>query len=195
MARSFTDRADAVPALAEIFREHGFEGTSLSLISKATGLGKGSLYNFFPGGKSEMMAAVIADIDHWFITTLFRPLETTTDPRSAITGMIRDVDHYFRSGGRVCLVGWLGLGSSRDVFADQVKGYFSRWVTALAHCLENAQVQPAHAARLAEDTVSGIQGAIILSRALDDEAAFRRIISQQQARLLGAIDDNQQRVS
>ncbi len=180
-----------MPALAEIFREHGFEGASLSLISKATGLGKGSLYNFFPGGKSEMMAAVIADIDQWFTTTLFRPLETTPDPRATITGMFRDVDHYFRSGGRVCLVGWLGLGSSRDMFADQVKDYFSRWVTALTHCLETAQVQPAPAARLAEDTVSGIQGAIILSRALDDEAAFRRIINQQQARLLGAIDDSQ----
>lgn len=64
MKRVLTERADAVSALAEVFREHGFEGASLSLLSKATGLGKGSLYNFFPGGKEEMMEAVLATSTH-----------------------------------------------------------------------------------------------------------------------------------
>ncbi|WP_367608525.1 TetR/AcrR family transcriptional regulator [Teichococcus wenyumeiae] len=61
--RALTDRADALPSLAEAFREPGFEGASLSILSKATGLREGSLYNFFPGGKEEMMEAVVADID------------------------------------------------------------------------------------------------------------------------------------
>ena len=62
MPRVISERADALPALAEVFREHGFEGASLSLISERTGLGKGSLYHFFPGGKEEMAAAVLDDI-------------------------------------------------------------------------------------------------------------------------------------
>jgi hypothetical protein len=45
MARSVAERKDALPALAEVFREHGFAGASLALISPATGLGKGSLYH------------------------------------------------------------------------------------------------------------------------------------------------------
>ena len=51
MARTVAERSDVLPLLAEVFREHGYEGASLSLISKATGLGKGSLYHFFPGVK------------------------------------------------------------------------------------------------------------------------------------------------
>lgn len=44
------------------------------------------------------------------------------------------------------------------------------------------------ATALAEETVSGIQGAIVLARALVDEASFRRIIDRLRSRLLDAID-------
>ncbi len=50
MARLIAERADTLPALAEVFREHGYGATSLSMITAATGLGKGSLYHFFLAG-------------------------------------------------------------------------------------------------------------------------------------------------
>lgn len=158
----------------------------MSIISKATGLGKGSLYNFFPGGKEEMMAAVLSDIDQWFDRTIFTPLEKASDPATAIAKMMQDVEAYFQSGGRVCLVGWIGLGAARDPFARQVKGYFARWISALAHCLETARVPASAAVRLAEDAIAGIQGAIILSRALDDGGAFMRLVRHHQRCLLDA---------
>ncbi|KMK64640.1 TetR/AcrR family transcriptional regulator [Puniceibacterium sp. IMCC21224] len=187
MQRVLTSRADALPKLAEAFREHGFEGASLSMLSNATGLGKGSLYNFFPGGKEEMMAAVLADIDQWFAEAIFSPLEQNGDPSAAITSMMGDVTTYFRSGNRVCLIGWVGLGASCEAFTHQVKGYFARWISSLAHCLEQGQVPALLAVQLAEETVSGIQGAIILSRALGEEAAFSRIIGRCEANLLDAV--------
>jgi AcrR family transcriptional regulator len=61
--RTLYERADVVPLLAEIFRELGFEGATLSRITERTGIGKGSLYHFFPGGKEEMAAAVLAEVD------------------------------------------------------------------------------------------------------------------------------------
>jgi AcrR family transcriptional regulator len=60
------ERSGAVPLLAEVFRTYGFEGASLARISEGTGLGKGSIYNFFPGGKDEMAEAVLDEIDGWF---------------------------------------------------------------------------------------------------------------------------------
>lgn len=185
--RALTDRASAVPALAEAFREHGFEGASLAVLSKATGLGKGSLYNFFPGGKEEMMAAVLADIDHWFCERIFLPLERAEEPAKAVSAMIEDVTAYFRSGRRVCLVGCLGLNASGAAFALTVKNYFARWIAALAHCLEVGKVSPDLAGRLAEEAVSGIQGAIVLARALEDEATFHRILRRQHSTLIDAI--------
>lgn len=185
--RVLTDRASALPALAEAFREHGFEGASLAILSKATGLGKGSLYNFFPGGKEEMMAAVLDNIDGWFADAIFTPLEQARDPATAVNGMFDDVTAYFRSGQRVCLVGALGLNSAGSAFTTKVKGYFTRWIAALARCLESGGVAPALAANLAEDAVSGIQGAIVLARAVGEEASFLRIVARRRAALLEAL--------
>ena len=50
MAKPVSERADLLPLISEVFRSHGYEGATLTLIGKATGLGKGSLYHFFPGG-------------------------------------------------------------------------------------------------------------------------------------------------
>ena len=159
----------------------------MAILSQATGLGKGSLYNFFPGGKEEMMDAVLADIDGWFSARIFASLEQPRDPATAIRSMIEEVTAYFRSGGRVCLVGAVGLGAARDAFATRVRDYFARWISALARCLEAGHVPPSQAQPLAEETVCGIQGAIILSRALGEEAAFGRIVGRHEAVLLNAI--------
>jgi TetR/AcrR family transcriptional repressor of lmrAB and yxaGH operons len=72
MSRAVATRPDIIPALAEVFREHGYEGASLALLGDATGLGKGSLYHFFPNGKEEMAAAVLDAIDGGSETTSSR---------------------------------------------------------------------------------------------------------------------------
>lgn len=187
MKRILTNRIDALPALTETFREHGFEGASLAVLTKATGLGKGSLYNFFPGGKEEMMDAVLKDIDQWFATSIFAQLEQTCDPPAAIVSMMEGVTAYFQSGGRACLVGWISLGSHRDAFAGRVNSYFARWISALARCLVAGDVPSLQATQMAEETVSGVQGAIILSRAMGEEAAFTRVVRCHEARLLKTI--------
>ena len=74
MPRQVAERADILPKLAEIFRKRGYEGASLSEIGAATGLGKGSLYHFFPGGKPEMAESVLAEVDAWFEGNIFAPL-------------------------------------------------------------------------------------------------------------------------
>lgn len=133
------------------------------------------------------MDAVLADIDGWFCATIFSPLEQSHDPATAIRSMIDEVTAYFRSGGRVCLVGSVGLGSSGDAFASRARDYFARWISALAHCLEAGHVPPSQAQPLAEETVCSIQGAIILSRALGEEAAFGRILGRHETVLLDSM--------
>jgi len=80
LAGLVTERSDILPILGDVFREHGIEGANLSIIAEATGLDKGSLYHFLPGGKDEMMEAVLAEIGDWFEQHVFQPLETTDDP-------------------------------------------------------------------------------------------------------------------
>ena len=184
MARSVAERSDLLPLLAEVFREHGYEGASLALISKATGLGKGSLYHFFPGGKAEMARAVLVEIDGWFEANVFAPLRGAEDPAGAVAAMFGTVSDYFRSGRRVCLVGALSLSDARDLFAGALQDYFARWVEALAQALARAGHAPDAAGPLAEEIVGGIQGAVVLARALDRPEAFERILASLRARSL-----------
>jgi len=179
-----TDRARLLPLLGEVFRAHGYEGASLALISQATGLGKGSLYHCFPGGKQQMAAEVLAEIDGWFETAIYAPLRDDPDPKRAIAAMLQGVDGYFRSGHRVCLVGVIALGHARDLFAEAVNGYFARWHDALAAALRRAGRSPAQARRLAEDALLTIQGALVLARARNDAAIFTRALTALKPRLL-----------
>jgi AcrR family transcriptional regulator len=183
-----TDRAAALPALAEAFREHGFEGASLARLSAATGLGRGSLYNFFPGGKEEMASAVLADVDEWFTTGVFRPLRAAAagDP-AAVGDMFDAVTGYFRSGRRVCLQGAFALGRERDRFAGTIRGYFDEWIASLAAALVTAGTLEAEARAVALETVAAIQGGIVLSRALDQPEIFTETVERQRARVLSAL--------
>lgn len=184
MPRIVADRSDTLTRLGGVFREYGYEGATITRITKATGLGKGSLYHLFPGGKEEMVAAVLDEIDSWFDSHVFSVLRSPAPPRDGISAMFKAVVAYFRSGRRVCLVGVLALGDTRDVFACAVRNYFTRWVAALADALVRSGWDTTAATALAEEIVAGIQGAIVLTRALDDPTVFTRTIARLRARLI-----------
>src|SRR4051812_1305358 len=184
IARSVSERADLLPLISEGFRSHGYEGATLALIGKATGLGKGSLYHFFPDGKAQMAAEVLAEIDHWFEVNIFAALRKSDDPARAIAEMTDGVDRYFRSGHRVCLVGVIALAASRDIFSRQVQDYFSRWNDALTQTLRRAGFGAVLARRRSADALLTIQGALVLARALDDVKVFGHAMTDMKARLL-----------
>lgn len=183
MRKTLNAREDLLPSLAEVFREHGFEGASLARIGRATGLGKGSLYHFFPGGKTEMAATVLAQIDAWFETQVFIPLRSAPDPERAVGAMVELLERYFRSGRRVCLIGLFALGEVRDTFTRSVSDYFRRWIEALAAVLTRGGLAPTAAGELAEEFVTTIQGAIVLTRALDDPKVFERACARVRDRV------------
>jgi TetR/AcrR family transcriptional regulator, lmrAB and yxaGH operons repressor len=178
--RNGSERTAIVAALGEVFREHGFEGASLSLISERTGLGKGSLYHFFPGGKDEMAAAVLDDIAQWFEVNLFTPLEASPDPHAGIRCMFQTVDEYFLSGRRTCLIGAFALDDVRDRFSIAIHDYFTAWRNALADALHRAGKDRAEASELAEAVIVGIQGALVGARAFQESALFQRTLKRLQ---------------
>lgn len=182
MVRLVNERHDVIPQLAEIFREQGYEGTSLKIITERTGLGKGSLYHFFPGGKQEMAEAVLDDVDGWFRTHIFAPLRETQDTNEAIDAMFANVETYFRSGNRACLMGVIASSGAIDIFAERVRDYFVGWRRNLAATLGRAGFAEDEAGALAEEVLAGIQGGLILARGLEDTPAFTRVLERLKTR-------------
>lgn len=188
MPREIAERRDVIPALGEAFREHGFAGCSLSEITRRTGLGKGSLYHFFPEGKQEMAEAVLDDVATWFETNVFAILRENRDPGYGIARMFEEVDRYFRSGRRICLVGAFALDDTRDRFETRVNEYFTAWTRALAVALRRNGFAAREARETAEDIVAGIQGALVLARSQDDPTVFTRVLKRLRERAVAGPD-------
>jgi AcrR family transcriptional regulator len=185
-AKPLSQREELIPVLAEIFRAHGYEGASLARITEGSGLGKGSLYYLFPGGKDEMANAVLSHIDGWFQREVFIPLRESGEGEDAMAGidhMFREVKRYFLSGRKVCLIGVFALVNVRDRFADKVKDYFVDWAAALNDALLRSGRDVDDAAGWTEEILAGIQGALVLARAIDDPAVFVRTLDRLQQRL------------
>ena len=186
MPRQIAERQDIIPVLGEIFREHGFVGASLSEITRRTGLGKSSLYHFFPDGKTEMAQAVLDDISHWFEINVYAPLRSKEDVPANIKNMFDSIDQYFRSGERICLVGSFALDDTRDTFANDINEYFTAWIRALSKALVRTGIPNKAAKDIAEDTVLAIQGALVLSRSRNDPGVFRRTLKRLHRRIQDA---------
>lgn len=187
MARTVFEKQDVIPLLGEVFRALGYDGASMSAITERTGLSKSSLYHFFPGGKEEMAAAVLAHVDQWFVSEIFEPLERDS-PSTALPAMWRATDAYFRSGQRICLMGAFALDETRDRFAAEIRTYFARWISALAAALARGGLSEEAATLHAEAAVGGIQGALTLARALGNDAAFTRLLRHLERSLQQALE-------
>ena len=59
-------RAGLVEAARRCFVEHGYDDTTVAAILDRAGMARGALYHYFPGGKRELFAAVVAVVDDAF---------------------------------------------------------------------------------------------------------------------------------
>lgn len=187
MARTVLDRSDVVLALAGVFRKRGFEGGSLSVIQQETGVGRGSLYHFFPNGKTDMAAAVLEQVSDWFEERIYTPLRTAKNATEAIESMSQEVGEYFISRERVCLFAAITMGEEQEAFAGPTRKYFTDWVDALAGALRIGGLSSEDAADRALDAVATIQGALILARAYGDDATLLGIVDRTKRNLLASV--------
>ncbi|MBE9049548.1 TetR/AcrR family transcriptional regulator [Nostocales cyanobacterium LEGE 11386] len=167
-----------VPCLLRLFREYGYDGATLSKISEATGLGKASLYHHFPGGKDEMVEAVLNFLESWLEQQVLQTLSSPGDALTRLRRMCDRLSELYEGGQQPCLFAILLLGSARDVFHAKVKALFCVWMDAIVSVLIEAGMDRELAKQRGEDAVIAIQGSLILSQGLDDPSPFKRVIQQ-----------------
>src|SRR5678815_2126642 len=75
---------EVIAILVETFRRDGYDGASIATLSKATGLGKSSLYHYFPGGKVDMATQVLAAVQDWIERRMVATLTGGGTPRARL---------------------------------------------------------------------------------------------------------------
>ena len=83
MPAPLLSRDAVIDRLLGAFRRYGYDAASLGQLSQATGLGRSSLYHYFPGGKEEMARAVLDRVDAWVHDAILAPMQGSGTPERA----------------------------------------------------------------------------------------------------------------
>lgn len=177
-----TSREEAIRKLIKVFRTYGYEGTTLSLISKITGLGRASLYHHFPQGKQEMAKAVLVYVHQQFCEIVLKPLQQETKPRDRLQGMCEGLNQFYDRGQAACLIAVFSLGGEENMFREPVKRALQEWIASLETVLREAGCdRPRERSR---EAVMQIQGGLIVARVLGDTDPFEQMLAGFPERLL-----------
>ncbi len=177
-------REEVLDRITEIFRQYGYEGASLSLISKATGLGRASLYHHFPGGKEEMGHEVFRRIGEHLDRNVLSPLRAKGSPKKCLKNWTQGLNLFYGGGSKNCLLGTMILSGGSDRFSKEITSTFRTLIDLLSSVLEEAKIPHNLARRRAARAIGEIQGALLVSRGLEDEGYFQQILEDLPGELL-----------
>jgi AcrR family transcriptional regulator len=164
--------------LLDLFRRYGYEGATLSKIAKATGLGKASLYYHFPGGKEDMVVAVLDYLEQWLQQHILQSLRSQDSVNNRLTKMCEQVNELYQGGEQCCLFAVLLMGESGDLFYDRINKCLQIWIDEMATVLGETGLNKKIATERAEDAIARIQGCLILARGLKNLEPFQRTLQQ-----------------
>jgi AcrR family transcriptional regulator len=179
------EQGEALAAIREVFREHGFDGASLTLLAGATGLRRASLYHRFPDGKDGMAVAAIEDLALSLESEVFARLDGAEPWQERLRVMIGQLDAYYDGGQTPCLLAAFSFGATPAPARHVALRIVTQWQDRLAGLAAEAGQPAARAAALAEQAIVEIQGGLIVAALTGDPAPFRRVLARLPALIAG----------
>lgn len=170
--------------LTGVFRRRGYDGASYGELTKATGLVKASLYHRFPGGKEEMVGAILSEVHRQFAEYVLAPAVEHGDPRNRARIMARRLREFYDSGKAWCLLDTITLADSRSTLAH-ARESMEFWVDRFARVGRDAGLSPGVARKRAEEAVAAIEGGLIVARVLKNRRPFLRVLAGLPKQLTG----------
>jgi AcrR family transcriptional regulator len=162
--------------LALAFSEEGFEGTSLSRLSEASGLGRASLYHRFPGGKRQMAEEVLARAGDWIGREVLAVLSGPGTPRERASAVARSLDAFYAGGTRACLLNMLAAPRAEGPFGPAIRAAMESLAEGFAALAREAGAEPDQARTSGERALAEWQGSLVLARGLGSPEPFRAFL-------------------
>ena len=168
------EKAAIVDRLFVVFQDHGYEGASIADLSRATGLGKSSLYHHFPRGKEEMAEAVLEKGKAFMQSAIAEVALSSESLKGRIRKIIAALDQLYANGRNPCVLGRLAVSEIGPTGRRLAKEIFTIWTDAVAHLAHEGGMSPIRARHFAEDWIARVQGSLILYAATGDCGPFER---------------------
>ena len=171
-----TSKEEIVDRLFTVFRDRGFEGASLADLSRATGLGRSSLYHYFPEGKDQMAAAVLARAEVVIDRQIFQAAQAPELLRTRVRKIVSALEQMYSGGRTPCVLGQLATARIGSSARESLRNSLEHWTVAIAKLAHDGGMQEARARDFAEDWVARLQGALIVQAANGNTGAFERVL-------------------
>ncbi|BDY28653.1 TetR/AcrR family transcriptional regulator [Mycolicibacterium mageritense] len=172
-------RERLIRSAIQLMREQGVHATGLTELLEHSRTARGSIYQHFPAGKTELMAQATLDAGRMItakIEELTRSLPAEDVIQAFVAGWKQSLtESSFAAGCPIMAAAQAGpdalavRDASAQVFAD--------WARVIAESITSKGVDPATASTLGSFIVSSLEGAIIQCRSarslqpLDDASA------------------------
>jgi AcrR family transcriptional regulator len=170
-----------IAAARQLFRERGYLGTAFSDVLEASGAPRGSVYFHFPGGKEELGTEVAIAHGAETIALINRSAARAGSVAELLTLFLAQArDRLVSSGYREgCAVAPMvvELIPSAAPITETIGAGFRDSLAVLAARLAEKGVPGERAASLAATTMAGLEGALIVSRAVRSREPFDALIA------------------
>ncbi|MGV0739414.1 TetR/AcrR family transcriptional regulator [Mycobacterium syngnathidarum] len=180
-------RERLIQSAIELMREYGVHATGLSDLLKRSNTARGSIYQHFPEGKTELMAEATLEAGRIIsarIEELTHALPSEDVIRAFVGGWKRNlIDSDFAVGCPIVAAAQAGPDARAVREASAV--VFADWARLIAASMAATGVDAATAASLGSFAVSTLEGAIIQCRSarstqpLDDACAGLQLLMRQ----------------
>lgn len=175
--RKAATHARIVETAASAFRSHGVAGIGVADLMKSAGLTHGGFYAHFPS-KAHLVAEAAETASMQSFATLQQAVAKRRPGRSGLTALLRAYlsRAHLESPEEGCLLAALGSELPRE--SPEVRAVATRRIEALLELIEQQLPEPEDAARRdrALATLSGLVGALIIARTVDDPALARALL-------------------
>ena len=185
MAHPRLTNQELLSKLAEVFRARGYDGASLGDLAEAAELEKASLYHRFPGGKEEMVTAVIASVDECFEENLFAPLRAPGEPTEKAQAAALFFKTFYDDGKKACTLDTLSLPSAIPAIRSLLQRSATALLNSLAGLARESGFPAAEAKLRAQRAIVLLEGSLVYARALGDTKPFREFIAELPVILTG----------
>jgi len=177
MAQRSDAKQRMVQAAKQLIRERGYNATAFSDVLKASGAPRGSVYFHFPDGKTQLGIEAAQAHAHEQVALIDRAAEQAASAARLIEiyldlgreGMA--ASDYARGCGIAPLVLEGAAQESAEV-QEAVRRSFSQMIDRFEYHFVAFGVEPSAARTLADAVITGIEGAMVMARALRSPAPY-----------------------
>lgn len=165
-----TPREKIILTTCNLLERQGYYASGLNEIIQASGAPKGSLYHYFPGGKTEIAVEAVGSAAETTARLVEEHLAGYDDPAEGIRSLVEEIARRveqagYAAGGPLMLVA-LETVNSNAAINQACRQAYERIQAVFRSRLMAAGMSAAAAESLALVIVSTIEGATLLSRTL-----------------------------